>query len=84
MSKEDFAKDAINKMMEIAGYSARYEHLVQMGDYPWYSKYTWSAQEENEFKRWFLESFRKKFKHMKHRAEKEYGWFHLMYGLKSA
>ena len=82
MKKVDI-DEIIDKMMEMAGYNARSHHLRQMGDYPWYSKYTWTEGEETEFKRWFV---RKLVRNgwPKGIAEKEWLWFNLMYGLRIA
>jgi hypothetical protein len=79
---------AINKMMEISGYMARYHHLSQMGDYPWYSKYTCTLDEESEFRKWFIKedvkNLRKKFgDYSKELAQKHWAAFWFMYGLKT-
>jgi hypothetical protein len=73
-------EELIDKMMEVAGYNTRCHHLIQMGDYPWYSKYTWNKKEEEEFKQYFMKKVKKKYG--KKLAEREWGWFNLQYGLR--
>lgn len=77
-------------MMEICGYNARYHHLIQMGsDYPWFSQYTCSSAEADEFREWFMQETIKSFK-KRHRvlvarelASKRWAGFWLMWGLRT-
>lgn len=45
------------------------------------SKKTWTKEQSNEFKDWFIKEYAKTFKDKKS-AEKEYQWFDFMWGWK--
>ena len=75
-------------MMEMCGYNARYHHLLQMGNYPWYYEYTCTPQEEKLFKEWYIKERMKELKgwhkNVRRRiAEGSYSWFWLDYGLRT-
>ncbi len=63
-------EEAINKMMEVAGFMARFEHLQQIPE--WFSKYTWTEKEEAEFRKWFV----------KKHGKISWPYFNLQYGLR--
>lgn len=71
-------KKCIDKMMEICGYNARYHHLIQMGDYPWYNKYTCTKKEASAFRKWFFKTH----KGNRYMVESSYSGFWLMWGLR--
>lgn len=50
---------------------------------PWYQYYTFNSEQEfNEWKEFCINLFRKELKMSKTKAETEFGWFNLNYGLK--
>ena len=80
---ENFLKVAITKMLE--PYGVDYEYVRDnstIGEVPWYQYYTWTLQEEETFKVWFLTTFVKKKLGGKMLAERNWMWFNMMWGLK--
>jgi hypothetical protein len=49
---------------------------------PWFQYFTWDEEEEEEYRKWFMERFLKVHKYPKKLAEREFSWFNLMWGLK--
>jgi hypothetical protein len=49
----------------------------------YYSKYTWTKEQENEWKDWAIKHLMKKCRMPKKLAEKEILWFNLNYGFKT-
>lgn len=50
---------------------------------PWYRYYTFNSEQEyNNWKKFCINLFRKELKMTKAKAEREFGWFDLNYGLK--
>lgn len=50
---------------------------------PWYQFYTFESEQEfNAWKEFCINLFRKELKMSKAKAEREFGWFNLSYGLK--
>lgn len=82
MSKkfEDAFVHLINKMMEVAGHNKTYTDLLTEED-GWYSRYTWSKEQYEEFEVFAIQYLRKKLRINKGRAEKEVAWFLFAYGL---
>lgn len=87
-SKENPIEVLIDKQFEIAGYNldeVNYKLLMENNEEekksknPWYIRYTITEEKNKEFKEFFFKYMRRKVN--KERIEKEYGWFHLMYGL---
>ena len=79
--KEIFVKDVINKMFEIAGHDVTYEDIKDRKD-DWYTQWTMSTAQNDEWKEWGVTEIRKRFRYNKKWAEKEMGWINLMWGLK--
>ena len=48
----------------------------------WYLKHEWTAEEENDYCKWFLKEIKKDLKLNKKEASKEFQWFCLDYGWK--
>lgn len=95
---DQFVRKVINKMIEIAGYTA-YDCL-KVSKEKWYQELTWTTEQSNKWKDWFVDEF-VKFKidqykeddeefepddnllnSFKTTAEWQCGWFNLQYGLK--
>lgn len=79
---DKFLKDTINKMMEIAGHKERYDDLKAFGD-GWYQHFTMTVEQSNKYKAWFVkEILERNVAYSEAKAEKEYMWFNLAYGLR--
>lgn len=78
-----FFKKAINKMLEPHGVDYEYvkEH-PKIGEQDWFVHYTLTPEQHEEFRDWFIKEFKKHFSFWKSRAEKEFLWFDLAYGLR--
>jgi len=93
-----FVKRAINKMIEIAGYTA-YDCLKVSKD-KWYQELTLTAEQEKQWEKWFVDAY-VEFKIDQYKEEdeefeidddlkdnfrtsgkREFSWFNLNYGLK--
>jgi len=79
--KDIFVKDVINKMFEIAGHDVTYEDIKDRKD-DWYTQWTMSTAQNDEWKEWGVSEIRKRFRYNKKWAEKEMSWITLMWGLK--
>ena len=79
--KDIFVKDVINKMFEIAGHDVTYEDIKDRKD-DWYTQWTMSTAQSDEWKEWGVSEIRKRFRYNKKWAEKEMSWITLMWGLK--
>lgn len=82
-NKKDKALQAIlNKMFEIAGYSKTVEDVLNEGDENWYTNYTMTEVQEEEWLKWSEDYLVKKLRWSRTRAKKELGWVNLSYGLR--
>lgn len=79
--KDQSLKDIINQMFEIAGHSVRYDDLLGRTD-DWYTQYTMTEQQYDEWKSWSEQYLRTNLKMNKIEAGKNMGWIGLMYGLR--
>lgn len=82
-STEVFIKQAVTKMMHIAGYDVSYEDLLKETSVykePWYSRYTMTRDQESLFRDWFLRNLPKSWS--KYKKEKLFNYFILDRGLK--
>jgi hypothetical protein len=73
--------DLINEMFKIAGYSVTYEDIKDRKD-AWYSEWTMTVDQYEEWKRWGEKYLQKKFNMSFKSAEKQIAWAGLMWGLK--
>ena len=76
--RENFTMLAILKQLEIAGVDPK----VLTEDQRWFSNNTISHEKAEEWKQWFIAETRKNFNLTKSKAEKEFSWFNLSYGLR--
>lgn len=76
-----FVVDAINKMFEIAGHAVTYEDIKDRKD-AWYTDWTMTTEQNDEWKEWGVTEIRKRFRYNKKWAQKEMGMMALMWGLK--
>jgi len=88
MTTQEVIKTCINKELELYDTNINtVESLIDSGffndDIPWYSYYTFNTKEEYaSWKEFCINLFRKELKLSKAKAEKEFIWFDLNYGLK--
>lgn len=81
--KEEVIRILINKMLE--PYKVDYDYIKEnpvIDGKNWYTYYTMSEEQEKEFEAFAIDVFKKELKLNQVRAESEYSWFFLMYGLK--
>ena len=74
-------KDLINKMFEIAGHDVTYEDVIGRTD-NWYTNWTMTMAQAEEWKAWGAEHLRKSLRMSKQAAEREMLWANLQWGLK--
>jgi hypothetical protein len=79
--KEQAIVDLINKMFEIAGHSVTYDDIKDRED-DWYTQWTISVVENEEWMRWGREYLIKNLKLYPKIAEREMQIISLMWGLK--
>jgi hypothetical protein len=81
MNKYDkFLKKALDKMFQTVGFESFDGDFAEQKD--WYSKKTWTDEQANTFKTWFIAEGKKDLKFTKQMMEKEYAWFNLKWGWK--
>ena len=73
--------DIINQMFIIAGHNVSYDDIKDRKD-NWFSEWTMTEAQNEEWKDWGVAYIRKVFKTNKILAEKEMLWFNLQWGLK--
>lgn len=76
----NFLKKALNEMFVNVGFDQYDENFVKQEE--WYSKKTWTNEQSNAFKTWFIKQVRKELRFTKKVAEREYAMFDLMWGWK--
>lgn len=76
--RETFVMTAVLKQLELAGVDPK----CLTEDREWFKNNTISRDQAEEWKQWFLTEARKNFKFTKKKAEHEFMWFHLNYGLR--
>jgi hypothetical protein len=82
MSKFDkFLKKALNKMFIDVGFKQFDEEFASQEN--WYTKKTWTTEQESQFKKWFIAEAKKDLKFNTKMAEKEHAWFNLKWGWKT-
>jgi hypothetical protein len=80
MNKIDtFLTKALDKLFQSVGFE-KFDSRFSNQD-GWYSMKTWTEDQSDEFKNWFIKEYVKTFKYKKP-AEREYQWFNLMWGWK--
>lgn len=59
------------------------DKLTQLHPWQWFEFYTWTQQEQDEFKQWFVDECRKRFRMTKKHSEQEASMWLLGYGLRT-
>lgn len=75
---DQFMEKALDKMFQAVGFECWDREFTKQDE--WYSKKTWTADQLNNFKKWFIKEIKADLKLNKIQAEKEWRWFDLMWG----
>lgn len=78
---EESIEIIINKMFEIAGYEVTYQDIKDRKD-NWYTDWTMTVDQDEEWKKWMIDFFKKRLKYPTKIAERQAGMYSLMWGLK--
>lgn len=79
---DKFLEKALDKMFQAVGLENWDREFTKKQD--WYMEHTWTEEQIDEYKKWFLQTVRKDLKLNKQLALKEWSWFFLMWGWKQA
>jgi hypothetical protein len=77
---DKFVTKALDKMFTYAGFEGLDKEFTKQED--WYMQKTWTQEQSDDFKQWFITEAKKDLKFNRTMAEKEYSWFGLMWGWK--
>ena len=81
-TKQDkVVSELINEMFRIAGHDVTLDDIKDRKD-DWYTDWTMTIEQYEQWKEWGAEYIRKKLKLRKEAAKKQMAWFALNYGLK--
>lgn len=79
MTKIDkFFAEVSDSLFQAVGFNKFDENFVKQDG--WYTKRTWTSDQQDNFKRCFIAKAKKDLKLNRKRAELEYQWFNLNYG----
>ena len=78
--KQKVVVDLINEMFKIAGHPVTYDDVVTRTD-AWYSEYSMTEEQQDQWIKWGEEYIVKKLKFTKRSARNEMGWVALNWGL---
>ena len=78
---DKFVKKALDKMFTYVGFDCFNEEFTKQYD-DWYNKKTWTENQSDDFKKWFVTEGKRDLKFNKQILEKEYNWFNLKWGWK--
>ena len=79
--REQAVIDIINQMFIIAGHDVTFDDVKGRKD-NWYTDWTMTTAQAEEWKQWGIEYLRKNLKMNKELAEREMMWINLQWGLK--
>jgi hypothetical protein len=74
-------KHLINKMFEYAHVPQTYDDIKDRKD-EWYQEFTMTQEQSNAFKDYAVRYLKRELKASYYKADTEYQWFDLMWGLK--
>ena len=77
---DKFLKKTLDKMFQMVGFEQFDKNFTDQED--WYAKKTWTKEQSEEFKKWFIAEGKKNLKFTKQMMEKEYAWFNLKWAWK--
>lgn len=77
---DKFLRKALDKMFQMVGFEKFDGDFADQEN--WYSLKTWTEEQSEEFKKWFVAEGRKDLKFTKRMMEKEHVWFDVKWGWK--
>lgn len=77
---DKFLKKSLDKMFQTVGFESFDGDFTEEPE--WYNKKTWTKEQSEEFKAWFITEGKKDLKFTKQMMEKEHAWFDLKWGWK--
>lgn len=80
-TSEEIVKTIIDKMFEIAGHNVGFDDIAGRKD-AWYQEWTMTEAQNDEWKKWMINYFKKECKMFPKIAEREASMCCLMWGLK--
>jgi hypothetical protein len=78
---DKFLTKALDKMFQTVGFEKFDKEFTERHE-DWYGQKTWTTEQSEEFKKWFIAEGKKDLKFNKQMMEKEYAWFNLKWGWK--
>jgi len=78
---EKIVRHLIDKMFEYAQLPQRYDDIKDRKD-EWYREYTMTQEQSDSFKDYAIRYLKRELKSSYYKADTEYQWFDLMWGLK--
>ena len=79
---DKFLIKALDKMFKCVGFDSFDREFTEQDN--WYAKKTWTHEQYEEFKKWFISEGKKDLKFNERAIQKEYAWFDLKWGWKIA
>lgn len=79
--KHKFIKDAVNQMFLHAKISKTFEDAIKEESY--HNSHMISKNDEKRFANWFVKEFQNRFKINRRRAEEEFSYFWILWGIKT-
>jgi len=80
-TSEEILKTIINKMFEISGHDVTYDDIAGRKD-AWYTEWTMTTAQNDEWKKWMVEYFKKECKMFSKIAERQASMCVLNWGLR--
>jgi hypothetical protein len=78
----NFFQKAIDEMFKRVGFAGFDSDFAKQDG--WYSKKSWTPEQRNQFRDWFITSARKDLRWSKRLAEREFAFFDFMWGWKDS
>jgi len=78
INRENVAEHLVDYQLEMVGKSTQEAYMTK----EWYSKWTMTTEQHEEFKAYAIPLLKKVFKCRKERAESTFNWFDLHFGLR--
>lgn len=75
---DKFLIKALDKMFKCVGFDSFDKEFTDQDN--WYNKKTWTRNQSQEFKKWFVSEGKKDLKFNAQKMEKEHAWFDLKWG----
>jgi len=79
--REKMLIDVLNKMFEIAGHNVTFDDIKDRKD-DWYNQWTITESQYDEWQKWGVKEYKKKFKLTEDYAKRQMGMIGLNWGLK--